>query len=294
MVDPRRDMPVAIARAGVAQALMYGVPILAVLVVLPPPSITSLHGLIDAMRTVFTVYGGSVDRQGIADLTGAGQVLGMVCALTFIWVLLASGSAWIIGAGRAQAAACLDGGGPRVLGHISSRTGVPVRMALVSGAAVAGRPPGQPPRHRGDDQKYFTAALTAAIALIVLAYLLIYPAFLVLRFRRPHLPRPFRAPGGRGGAIAITVLATGWSLIAAVCLLWPGLGTARPRCRPPGGLPGAAAAVRGARAGARPVGRRGRFRLPGGGGSPGLHAGAGRGRRRARLIALLKKTRYDS
>ena len=112
MVDPRRDVPVAIARAGVAQALMYGIPILAVLVVLPARSITSLHGLIDAMRTVFTVYGGSVDAQGVATLTGAGQILGWICAVTFIWVLLASGSAWIIGAGRAQAAACLDGGGP--------------------------------------------------------------------------------------------------------------------------------------------------------------------------------------
>ena len=91
MVDPWRDVPVAIARAGVAQALMYGIPILAVLVVLPARSITSLHGLIDAMRTVFTVYGGSVDSHGGATLTGAGQVLGWICAVTFIWVLLASG-----------------------------------------------------------------------------------------------------------------------------------------------------------------------------------------------------------
>ena len=64
MVDPRRDIPAAIFRAGVAQALMYGVPILAVLVVLPADQVTSLHGLIDAMRTVFTVYGGHVDPDG--------------------------------------------------------------------------------------------------------------------------------------------------------------------------------------------------------------------------------------
>ena len=44
MVDPRRDVPVAIARAGVAQALMYGIPILAVLVVLPARSITRCTG----------------------------------------------------------------------------------------------------------------------------------------------------------------------------------------------------------------------------------------------------------
>ena len=133
MVDPRRDIPVAIARAGIGQALMYGIPILAVLVVLPAEQITSLHGLIDAMKTVFTVYGGSVAADGAVTLSGAGSVLGWVGAAVFVWVLLASGSAWIMGAGRAQAAACLDGAGPRSLGRISARTGVPVVMGLVSG-----------------------------------------------------------------------------------------------------------------------------------------------------------------
>ena len=99
---------------------MYGIPILAVLIVLPAGQITSLHGLIDAMQTVFTVYGGSVAADGTAILTGWGQLLGWACAVVFIWVLVASGSAWIMGAGRAQAAACLDGAGPRVLGRISA------------------------------------------------------------------------------------------------------------------------------------------------------------------------------
>jgi hypothetical protein len=38
---------------------MYAVPILAVLVVLPADSISSLHGLIDAMQRLFGVYGGA-------------------------------------------------------------------------------------------------------------------------------------------------------------------------------------------------------------------------------------------
>jgi amino acid transporter len=113
MVDPRRDIPVAIGRAGVGQLVMYAVPILAVLLVLPPAQLTSLHGLIDAMKTVFTVYGGSVDAAGVVTLSGAGTIVGDVSAIAFVWVLLASGSAWIMGAGRAQAAACLEGGGPQ-------------------------------------------------------------------------------------------------------------------------------------------------------------------------------------
>ncbi len=76
MHDPRRDIPAAIGTAGVAQALMYGVPILAVLIVLPRGQITSLHGLIDAMKTVYTVYGGNVSG-GEVTLTGAGALLGV-------------------------------------------------------------------------------------------------------------------------------------------------------------------------------------------------------------------------
>ena len=152
-----------------------------------------------------------------------------------------------MGAGRAQAAACLDGAGPRVLGRISARSGVPVIMGLVSGAisllamaadlAVAGR----------DNQKYFSAALVVSIALIVLAYLLIFPAFVALRLREPNLDRPFRVPGGVRMAWLVTGLATGWSLLAAVCLLWPGLGTAASGRRPARGLRVAAWAVRTAR-----------------------------------------------
>jgi amino acid transporter len=89
-----------------------------------------------------------------------------------------------------------------------------------------------------DAQKYFTAALTAAITLVVLAYLLIYPAFLVLRIRRPELERPFRVPGGTATASVITGLSTGWALLAVVCLLWPGLGTDDPDAALPAGFAG--------------------------------------------------------
>jgi len=149
MVDPRRDIPAAIARAGACQAVMYAVPILAVLTVLPTDRITSLHGLIDAMQTVFTVYGGA-----------AGVVGGL------------------------------------------------------------------------------SAALTVSIALIVLAYLFVFPAFIALRLRRPELERPSRVPGGTPVAWAVSIMATGWSLLAALCLLWPGLGSGEQDAALPAGFEG--------------------------------------------------------
>jgi len=236
MVDPRKDIPAAIARAGVGQILMYAIPILAVLLVLPTDRVTSLGGLMDAMKTVFTVYGGSLGSDGSVTLTGAGSVIGSICAAAFIFILLASGSAWIIGAGRAQAAACLDGAGPAVLGRISERTGVPVLMGLVSGGVALATMCADLYFTGGDGQKYFSVALTLAVALIVLAYLFIFPSFVALRIKEPGLERPFRVPGGMGVAWIITIATTGWSLLAAICLLWPGFGTPDPDAALPAGF----------------------------------------------------------
>jgi len=238
MVDPRRDIPFAIGRAGVGQLLMYGIPILAVLLVLPPQRVTSLHGFIDALKTVLTVYGGDVTADGAVVLTGAGATLGAVCALAFIWILLASGSAWTMGAGRAQAAACLEGAGPAWLGHISERTGVPVRMGLVSGAVALVTMAVDLAVTGNDGQRYFSAALTLAVSLIVLSYLFIFPTFVALRLAEPDLERPFRVPGGTGVAWLVTVVATGWAALAVVCLLWPGFGTADPDAALPPGFAG--------------------------------------------------------
>jgi len=238
MVDPRRDIPAAIGRAGIGQLLMYAIPILAVLLVLPPAQVTSLHGLIDAMKTVFTVYGGDVGADGAATLSGVGVVVGDVCAIAFVWILLASGSAWTIGAGRAQAAACLEGAGPAWMGRISERSGVPVRMGVVSGAVALATMAVDVTLTDGDGQRYFSAALTLAVALIVLAYLLVFPTFVALRLKEPGLDRPFRVPGGLGAAWTITIVATAWALLAAVCLLWPGFATSDPDAALPPGFAG--------------------------------------------------------
>lgn len=76
--------------------LAYGIPILSILLVLPAAQITSLGGFVDAIKTVFTVYGGQVTQNAngtvTADLTGLGSVFGGLAALGFIWALLSSGA----------------------------------------------------------------------------------------------------------------------------------------------------------------------------------------------------------
>lgn len=111
-------------------------------------------------------------------------------------------------------------------------------MVLVSGAASAATVLSGLAVSGADGQQYFTVALTAGIAVSMLAYLLIFPSFVLLRLRRPELARPFRVPGGMPVVWLVGLAATGWTVVSLVCVLWPGAGTATPDAALPTGFTG--------------------------------------------------------
>jgi glutamate:GABA antiporter len=221
MKNAKQDVPYTVKRATVVSILAYGLPILSILLVLPRDQISSLGGFIDAIKTVFTVYGGSVAADGTATLPGAGQVLGNLAAVGFIWALLSSGTTWIMGADRAQAVACYDGAGPRILGVFSQRWGTPLAVNLLSGIIstivfmVAFSQSGDNPN------KFFLVVLGLAISTTTLSYLSIFPALYVLRRKFPDVDRPYAVPGGNTGALVISVLTTAWAGLAGWVLLFP-------------------------------------------------------------------------
>ena len=221
MINPQRDVPFGIARSAVGSVLLYALPVIGILIVLPTSAITNFSGFVSAIQDVFTVYGGHVAADGTATLSGAGLILGDVCALLFIVCLLTSGATWIMGSDRALAVSCYDGAGPRV----PRRDQRQVRHAG----------PGQRvQRHRGhrswscwrtqitsgNAAKYFDAVLGVTISTTLISYLLIYPALWKLRRSHPDAPRPFRMPAYRSLTVVLMILVA----IASVQLIAPGLG----------------------------------------------------------------------
>jgi amino acid transporter len=241
MKDPQRDVPFTVIRAAFGTLLLYGLPILSILLVLPTSQVTGLSGFIDAMKTVFTVYGGHVDtaRDGsvTATLTGAGRVLGDAAAIAFILALLSSGTTWIMGADRAQAVAGFDGAAPRFFGHFSPRWGTPVTVNLLSGL-ISTTVMVLAFQLTGTADKYFTASLALAIATTTISYLLVFPSLIRLRYSHGHVERPFRVPFGNRGAWIAGVLCTGWAALATASLLYPGFGTSDPDASLPDGWAG--------------------------------------------------------
>jgi amino acid transporter len=241
MKDPQRDVPFTVIRAMFGTLVLYGLPILAILLVLPTREVTGLSGFIDAMKTVFTVYGGHVDTAGNGTvrgtLTGAGRVLGDIAAIAFILALLSSGTTWIMGADRAQAVAGYDGAAPRFFGHFSPRWGTPVTVNFLSGL-VSTTVMVLAFQLTGTADKYFTASLALAISTTTISYILVFPSLIRLRYTHGHVARPFRVPSGNAGAWIVGVLCTGWAALATASLIYPGLGTSHPDASLPDGWAG--------------------------------------------------------
>src|SRR6202034_414762 len=75
MTNPQRDVPFAILRWTVGSVLLYALPVLGILIVLPSSAVTNFSGFVDAMKDVFTIYGGSIAKDGTPTPTRAGTVL---------------------------------------------------------------------------------------------------------------------------------------------------------------------------------------------------------------------------
>jgi amino acid transporter len=221
MTNPQRDVPFAIVRSTVGSVLLYALPVIGILIVLPSSAITNFSGFVSAIQDVFTVYGGHVAASGAATLSGGGLILGDACALVFILCLLTSGVTWIMGSDRALAVSCYDGSGPRFLGVINARYGTPVRVNIFSGIVATIVIVLAHQITSGDAAKYFNAVLGVTISTTLISYLLIYPALWKLRRSHPNVARPYKMPAYRVITVVLMILVA----IASIQLIAPGLGS---------------------------------------------------------------------
>jgi glutamate:GABA antiporter len=223
MTDAQRDVPVAVRRGVIAALAMYGIPVVLILMILGGTPLSGLDGFINAMQRVLSVYGGSVADDGTVTLTGAGKALSWLAGLGIIYALLSSGTVWMMGADRSQAAAGFDGSGPRSFGRISERFGTPVVVNVASGVLATFSMVLAFELAGGSNEKYFNVVLGVVLLFTILSYLVVFPSAWRLRNRYPDIERPYRVPGGALGLRICVVLTMSWTVIAAVFSLLPGL-----------------------------------------------------------------------
>jgi glutamate:GABA antiporter len=210
MDNPQHDVPVSVIRSAITGVLMYAIPFLGILLVLPTKAVTGIGGFLDAVTEVFTVYG------------GAAHTLRDVMALAFIVAVMTSGAVWMIGSDRILAVASYDGAFHPFFARFNATLGTPVRVNTMSGIfasifmiiAVASF-------HGGSDAK-FVVVLDIAISTTLISYLWIFPAALKLRYTHGHVGRPYRVPGGTPGMWLASGLITFWVALGSWVAVFPG------------------------------------------------------------------------
>jgi glutamate:GABA antiporter len=210
MVNPQRDVPVSVIRSGIGGVLLYSVPILGILLVLPASAITNIGGFIDAIQEVFTVYGGASD------------VMFDVMALLFIFTLMTSGAVWMIGSDRIQAVAAYDGAFAGFFGVFNRKLGTPVRVNVLSGVvASAFTIAAIQLLNNESTADAFTVVLDIAISTTLISYLWIFPAAAMLRRKYPDVHRPYRVPFEPWGIWVATALITFWVALGSWVAVFP-------------------------------------------------------------------------
>jgi amino acid transporter len=205
MRNPQRDVPRVVAAAGLLIAAVYTLGVLGILLAVPLDRLSLVTGTWDALAVLGGQWGAA----------GRGAVLAL--GIGFLYACLANIVTWSLGCNRVAAAAAAEGALPAALGRLHPRLQTPyvafVAMGAIATALLAGN---ALLSDRPDNVFWMTFRLSGVCFL--LTYLLLFPAFVVLRRRRPDTPRPYRVPGGP--AAAWTAAALCWTFVAAATVLF--------------------------------------------------------------------------
>jgi amino acid transporter len=213
MDHAQRDVPNAILRAGIIVILLYSLFVLAILIALPTNQLTTIGSFLNAFQTVNRVLPSPL-------ATG----MGWLVALGFATSLFASSVTLLIAVSRTYAIAALDRAAPLRLGRFSRTHGTPIAATILSGiVATVTAVTSILLASFGSENigTLFAQVLGVAISTALLAYLLMFPTFLILRYKYPAVPRPYRVPGGLVGAWIVTLLPMAYVGIACYFLLIP-------------------------------------------------------------------------
>lgn len=211
--DPQRDVPRSLLLSGGIAVLAYALPIAVILLALSKSQIANANGLLQAISTITLA-------------------LPPVMAMLLKWLLVpivvialgAAGATWMGSANRTYAIAALDHTAPRALGHFSPKSGAPVAAIMTSGVIATIAMLGAAlvtAFGSGTILSLFNLVLGFTISINALAYLLIFPTLLILRYKFPDVKRPYRVPGGKPGVWIVTIITTIAAAIGSYFMLIP-------------------------------------------------------------------------
>jgi amino acid transporter len=205
MRDPRRDVPRVILLSGLLIAGVYTLGVLGILLAVPLGELSLVTGTWDALVVLGQQWG------------AAGHVLVLALGIGFLYACVANVVTWSLGVNRVAAAAAAEGALPAALGRLHPRYQTPHVAFVAMGGVSTLLLLGNALLSARADNVFWMVFKLSGVCLLV-SYLLLFPAFVVLRERRPGHPRPYVMPGGRAGAWVSAGLC--WAFVAGATLLF--------------------------------------------------------------------------
>jgi glutamate:GABA antiporter len=205
MRDPQRDVPRVILVSGLVIAAVYTLGVLGILLAVPLDKLSLVTGTWDALEALGRQWG------------AAGGTLVLLLGVGFLYACVANIVTWSLGVNRVAAAAAAEGAMPRLLGRLHPRYRTPYMAFAVMGTIATVLLVGNAAlSHRADNVFWMIFKLSGVCFLV--SYLMVFPAFAILRRRRPDQPRPYRMPGG--ALVAWPAATFCWVFIAGATLLF--------------------------------------------------------------------------
>jgi amino acid transporter len=192
MKNPRRDIPRAVFWSALIVFLMYVFGTFAILAAVPVGEIDLVEGLVDTFRILF----------GESQL---GHAAAMALGTCVLFTFFSNSVTWSIGCNRSAAEAAIDHELPSFLGISHSKHGTPLGAAVALGVCmtavllVFGM-------LAGSNEELFWRLFAASAVIYMLPYIGACLAFYRARTKYPDRPRPYKAPGGNGVALMMTVV----------------------------------------------------------------------------------------
>jgi amino acid transporter len=176
-------VPRVILWSGALIAVLYAFAIGGILYAVPLGKLSIVTATWDALAVMGQEWG------------RAGDTVVFLLGLAFLYACVSNVVTWSLGANRVAAVAAEERMLPAALGRLHPRyktphlafvwTGVVSTALLVGGALLS-----------SNQSNIFWMTFRMTALCLLLSYLLVFPAFVVLRRKRPDQPRPYRMPGG--------------------------------------------------------------------------------------------------
>ncbi len=208
MKDPQRDVPRAIITSGAVVSIVYALGALGILLAVPIAELSIVTGAWDALTVLGRPFG------------ALGETLVLLLGLGFLYACVGNIVTWSLGANRVVQVAAAEGTFPAAFGRLHPKyktpyvafvwTGVISTALLLGNAALS-----------DNAANVFWIIFKLSGLCFLLSYLLLFPSFLILRYRQRERPRPYRMPGGTAGAWAAALLTTAFIATAAALFFKP-------------------------------------------------------------------------